>query len=161
MERCPNCQEEIAPELNECKFCHAALYKPCPMCHERIRAQAVKCRFCKTDLNQPAGAPPSSVPGASSNLGQIKSLDGDANTALILGIIGLFVFHLLAPFAWYMGRKVNRKLAELGQPANSNASLGMIFGIIGTVIMTLVFLVVIVAIIIAIIAAAAGAASGR
>ena len=68
-----------------------------------------------------------------------------ATTILVLGILGLIICGVLAPFAWVMG---NKELAAidggLRPPENrGTANAGRILGIIGTVLLGvgLVFLV--------------------
>lgn len=146
MDRCPNCKEEVAPELDSCKFCQAPLYKACPSCRERIRAEAIKCRFCQADFNAPS-------PAVAQKSSELVKLESDSTLAMILGIVGITVFHLAAPFAWYVGRKTNKRLAQLGQPQNSQATLGTILGIIATILMGLGLLIVFGVIAIAILAA--------
>lgn len=60
-----------------------------------------------------------------------------ATTALVLGILGLVVCGILAPFAWNMG---NKELAAIDAgrrpPENrGTANAGRILGIIGTVLL--------------------------
>jgi uncharacterized membrane protein YjgN (DUF898 family) len=60
-----------------------------------------------------------------------------ATTILVLGILGVVLFQILAPFAWVMG---NRELAAidsgLRSPENrSTANAGRILGIVGTVLL--------------------------
>jgi hypothetical protein len=60
-----------------------------------------------------------------------------ATTAMVLGILGLVVCGVLAPFAWYYG---NRALEEIDLSGGtlggrSNAKAGQIMGIIGTVLL--------------------------
>ncbi len=62
-----------------------------------------------------------------------------ATTILVLGILGLILCQVLAPFAWVMG---NRELAAidsgLRSPENrSTANAGKILGIVGTVFLGL------------------------
>ncbi|MGA8986740.1 DUF4190 domain-containing protein [Aeromicrobium sp.] len=74
-----------------------------------------------------------------------------AVTALILGILGLVVCGVIAPFAWVIG---NRAVNEIdANPAaysgRSEASAGKILGIVGTSILALMLLVAIPLILIA------------
>jgi len=60
-----------------------------------------------------------------------------ATTILVMGILGLIICGILAPFAWVMG---NKELAAidsgLRSPENrSTANAGRILGIIGTVLL--------------------------
>jgi hypothetical protein len=59
--------------------------------------------------------------------------------ALILGIVGLFVFWPVAPFAWVIGRSEVRAVdAGRRDPSNRGVALaGQIMGIIGTVLLVL------------------------
>jgi hypothetical protein len=66
--------------------------------------------------------------------------ESDANLALILGIIALVGFHLVAPFAWYVGHRTNRRLRELGRPPNSHATVGMVLGMIFSILLVLAVL---------------------
>ena len=80
-----------------------------------------------------------------------------STTVLVLGILGLVVCGLIAPFAWVMGNRVVREIdasnGTIGGRGNANA--GRICGIIGTCLvgLGLVFLVFVV------IVAAAGSTS--
>ncbi|SDD32817.1 DUF4190 domain-containing protein [Nocardioides lianchengensis] len=74
-----------------------------------------------------------------------------ANTALILGIVGLAgtflcgVLVVLGPFAWSMGAKVKREIAASGGAyrGESEANTGMILGIVTTVLLVLAILAII------------------
>ena len=70
-----------------------------------------------------------------------------ATTALVLGILGLVLCGVLAPFAWQMGNRVLREIdASQGQlGGRSSASAGRIMGIIGTALLvfSLVILLVV------------------
>ncbi len=68
-----------------------------------------------------------------------------AGTTLVLGILGLVVCGVLAPFAWSMG---NRVLTEIDSSqghlgGRSSANAGRIMGIIGTVLLGFSLLVLI------------------
>ena len=58
----------------------------------------------------------------------------NANTALILGIVGLLLCQLVSPFAWLMGRKALTEIeAAPGQFSGAGeAKAGWVCGIIGT-----------------------------
>jgi uncharacterized membrane protein YjgN (DUF898 family) len=62
-----------------------------------------------------------------------------ATTALVLGILGIVVCGILAPFAWSIGNTEIRAIdAGRRDPANrGTASAGRILGIIGTVLLIL------------------------
>jgi hypothetical protein len=78
---------------------------------------------------------------------------------LILGIIGVTVFQICAPIAWYLGNKAKAEIeASNGALGGlSMVNLGRILGIIGTAILAISALVVVVAIVIIVIAATASA----
>jgi hypothetical protein len=69
--------------------------------------------------------------------------------ALVLGIIGLFVFWPVAPVAWVVGRNDVRGVdAGRRDPANRGVALaGQIMGIIGTVLLVLAVAFAVVAVI--------------
>ena len=79
-----------------------------------------------------------------------------AMLVLILGIVGLVVCGLAAPFAWVMGNRVIAEIdasnGQLGGRSTTNA--GRICGIIGTCILAVSLLVVIGAVIVLLIGAA-------
>lgn len=62
-----------------------------------------------------------------------------ATTALVLGILGLVLCGVVAPFAWVMGGRAVREIDEshgtVGGRGTANA--GRILGIIGTVLLVL------------------------
>lgn len=62
-----------------------------------------------------------------------------ATTALVLGILGIVVCGILAPFAWNMGQTEMRAIDEGRRPPEnrSTANAGRILGIIGTVLLGL------------------------
>ena len=62
-----------------------------------------------------------------------------ATTVLILGILGLVLCGLIAPFAWAMGNRVVREIdASAGQVGGrSTANAGRICGIVGTILLGL------------------------
>ncbi len=62
-----------------------------------------------------------------------------ATTALVLGILGIVVCGILAPFAWNMGQTEVRAIDEGRRPPEnrSTANAGRILGIIGTVLLGL------------------------
>jgi uncharacterized membrane protein YjgN (DUF898 family) len=63
--------------------------------------------------------------------------DSQATVALVLGILGLVICNILAPFAWAIGNtEVNAIDAGRRNPANRGmAQAGKILGIIGTVLL--------------------------
>src|SRR6478672_11417261 len=79
-----------------------------------------------------------------------------ATTALILGILGIVVCGLIAPFAWRMGKRtvdeIDASQGRLG--GRGSAQAGYILGLIGTVLLGLGLLFLVVVVVIAIIGAA-------
>lgn len=77
----------------------------------------------------PAGAPQGGYPMAPPNHPQ-------AMLVLILGILGLVVCGLCAPFAWVMGNRVVREIDSSGGAygGRDSANIGRILGIIGSVL---------------------------
>lgn len=57
-----------------------------------------------------------------------------ATTSLVLGILGLAVCGVLAPFAWYIGQQAVRQIdaAPWSYSGRSEANAGRILGIVGT-----------------------------
>lgn len=91
--------------------------------------------------------------------GKLQELDGQATTSLILGILGLVLCAILAPFALTKGKKVNDQLKAMGAQPNGKATAGFIMGIIGT-IGIIVWLLIVVMMVVGGAAAAAGGATG-
>lgn len=62
-----------------------------------------------------------------------------ATTVLVLGILGLLLCQVLAPFAWIMGGRVLREIDAAGGAIGGRGSVnaGRICGIIGTVMLAL------------------------
>jgi hypothetical protein len=62
-----------------------------------------------------------------------------ATMSMILGILGLVICGVLAPFAWAMGRKTMNEIDASGGQLGGRgmAQAGFIMGIIGTVILAL------------------------
>src|SRR5207237_7789835 len=79
-----------------------------------------------------------------------------ATTVLILGILGLVLCQVLAPFAWVMGNRVVREIDASGGQlgGRGTANTGRICGIVGTAIIGLSLLFVVGIIVVAVIAAA-------
>lgn len=71
-----------------------------------------------------------------------------ATTAMVLGILGLVLCGILAPFAWNIGARAVREIDAnpYGYSGRSEANAGKIMGIIGTVLIgiSLAFVVLIV-----------------
>lgn len=66
-----------------------------------------------------------------------------ATTVLVLGILGVVVCGLLAPFAWAMGRSTLREIdaSHGGYGGRGAANAGYILGIIGTLLLAFGLLV--------------------
>ena len=66
-----------------------------------------------------------------------------ATTVLILGILSFAVCQLVAPFAWVMGRRVRREIAESGGRLGGQqiATVGWALGIAGSAILGVALLV--------------------
>lgn len=69
-------------------------------------------------------------------------------TALVLGILGVVGCWILAPIAWWIGRKEVRAIDDGRRPPENrgNARAGQILGIVGTALLVLVVPVAIVAV---------------
>ena len=78
-----------------------------------------------------------------------------ATTSMVLGILGVVLCQVVAPFAWVMGKRTVTEIDASGGRlgGRGSAQAGYILGIIGTVLLglTLVFLIVYVIIIVAVI----------
>ncbi|MGF1661414.1 MAG: hypothetical protein ACFCVG_02910 [Kineosporiaceae bacterium] len=82
-----------------------------------------------------------------------------ATLALILGIVGLLLFQLLSPFAWWLGGK-EKKAIDAGRrdPANRGQAVGAwVLGIIGTILLILGVIITVILVIVGVAAAASGA----
>jgi len=69
-----------------------------------------------------------------------------ATTALVLGILGLVLCGVIAPFAWQMGNRVMREIdASQGRlGGRSSASAGRIMGMVGTALLVFGLVIVLV-----------------
>ena len=65
---------------------------------------------------------------------------GQATTALVLGILGVALCSLVAPFAWWIGRSSLREIDASGGAlgGRGKAQAGYIMGIVGTILLALV-----------------------
>ena len=87
----------------------------------------------------PQGWPPSQVPYGAPQLPAYGPLTPDhpkATTVLVLGILGIVLCGLIAPFAWVMGNQVIREIDASGgtMGGRANANAGRICGMIGTIL---------------------------
>lgn len=80
--------------------------------------------------------------------GQIEHPKG--TTILILGIIGIVVCQICAPFAWVMGNRAKKEIdANPGVYSNAgNVNIGRILGMVGTILILVSAVVTVIAIII-------------
>lgn len=76
-----------------------------------------------------------------------------ATTSLVLGILGVVLCSIVAPFAWSMGKKTLTEIDASGGQlgGRGSAQAGYVLGIVGTVLLAvgIVFLIIYVIIIIA------------
>jgi hypothetical protein len=63
----------------------------------------------------------------------------DSTTVLILGILGIAVCQVIAPFAWVKGGRVKREIDESGGKygGRSQVQLGYVLGIVGSALLAL------------------------
>lgn len=103
----------------------------------------------------PYGSPPPNQYGQPAYGGFGPPDHPQAMLVLILGIVGLVVCGLVAPFAWVMGNRVVNEIdASNGQVGGrSTANAGRICGIIGTALIALGLLVGIAVVVLALVAA--------
>ncbi len=82
-----------------------------------------------------------------------------ATTALVLGILGLVVCGVIAPFAWVIGRSSLREIDSSGGTlgGRSKAQVGYILGIIGSV---LLILTIVIGVLLLIVGVASSSSSG-
>jgi Domain of unknown function (DUF4190) len=101
-------------------------------------------------VNQPPNQPPYQQPY------QPRPQAEGATTALVLGLLGLLLCQILAPFAWMQGNKALQRIAESngGLEGEGMAKAGQILGIIGTILLGLGVLGGLIAVIVGIIGAA-------
>jgi hypothetical protein len=85
-----------------------------------------------------------------------------ATTSLVLGILGVVVCQVIAPFAWVMGRKTVAEIdASHGAVGGRGAAqAGYILGIVGTVLLGLGVLLVVFYIVVVVLFVGAGLNSG-
>jgi hypothetical protein len=88
---------------------------------------------------RPYGEPPPQVPYGAPQLPAYGPLTPDhpkATTVLVLGILGIVLCGLIAPFAWVMGNQVIREIDASGgtMGGRANANAGRICGMIGTIL---------------------------
>jgi hypothetical protein len=130
----------------------------CPYCREPIRRDALMCRWCGESL-KPGGPgtpmatpppPPRPVPPPPGGPAPLprpfpRSIAPPpaprARTAppgtspFILGLLGLVLCQLLAPFAWISGNSYEAQCRAMGVAPDGLGTAGKIMGIIGTLIL--------------------------
>jgi hypothetical protein len=86
------------------------------------------------------------APPPQGQYGYVRQDHPRATTALVLGIVGLVLCGIAAPFAWRIGKgamdDIDRSQATLG--GRGQAQAGYVLGIIGTVLLVLSVLFVVV-----------------
>jgi uncharacterized membrane protein YjgN (DUF898 family) len=89
-------------------------------------------RFVPPPIQNPTPyQPPVEYPGATKN---------DAMTVLILGVLGIAVCQLCAPFAWSRGNTYRNVCMVHGIEQESFAIVGRVLGIVGTILLGLTIL---------------------
>lgn len=83
----------------------------------------------------------------------------DATTVLVLGILGLVVCGIIAPFAWSKGNKALQEIEASGRTIGGHGMVqaGRICGIVGTILLifSAVFMVIYLVIVIGVLSASA------
>lgn len=102
----------------------------------------------------PQAPPPGQAPAPSAPAQQAYAPRDPGNTpavvGLVLGIVGIIMFPLAAPFAWWQGIVGKRRVDEGKTTQNRGMAVaGQVLGIIGTVLMVIYFLVFVIAIVVA------------
>lgn len=85
------------------------------------------------DLAPPPPPPPAGYPGPP----PVYADTGRATTAFVLGLLGIVLCSLCAPFAWSIGASERRRRMEVGLPPDGMATAGYVMGIIGTILLIL------------------------
>lgn len=80
-----------------------------------------------------------------------------ASTALILGILGVSLCQVIAPFAWVIGRRTVTEIDASGGTlgGRNNAQAGLILGIAGTALLVFALVIVISAVLVTVISGSA------
>lgn len=106
---------------------------------------------------QPYGAPGYGPTGAP----QWAPDHPESATVLLLGILGMAVCQVIAPFAWIKGARVKREIDEAGGrlAGRSQAQIGYILGIVGSALLALYVVGIVVYVVIVVIAIGASASA--
>ncbi len=122
----------------------------CPSCGESYQIDATyqgrsfACH-CGAVVAVPAaggGAPPPPPPPPQSQgqgYGYQEPASQSSTTALVLGILGVTLCGLFAPFAWSLGAKARREAQAKGREPDGTATGGYVLGIIGTCLLVVGF----------------------
>ncbi len=91
--------------------------------------------YGQAPYGQPAGYPPPGV---------YPPDHPRATTSLVLGILGIVICGIVAPFAWQMGRRTMQEIdASNGQlGGRGQAQAGYVLGVIGTVLLGIALVIV-------------------
>jgi Domain of unknown function (DUF4190) len=114
---------------------------------QRPRPEGQQPGYWEQQAQQPGPAYPTPPPGYPTQ-GQVQYAPDHpkATTSLVLGILGVVLCQVLAPFAWSMGRKTLNEIdASQGRVGGRGAAqAGYILGIVGTVLLALsvIFIVI-------------------
>lgn len=102
---------------------------PCPYCGEQIKKEAHKCPHCGEGLGQRPGR--SYVdPG----------IESAATLSLVLGLVGILLCCMAAPFAIWQASVARQKAVAAGVPTPGTATAGAILGWISVALTGLVIL---------------------
>jgi hypothetical protein len=85
-------------------------------------------RFLPPPIREPAAPVVTEMPGATKS---------DATTIFLLGILGIMVCQLLAPYAWKKGNTYRDVCIIHGIEPDGLATAGRVLGMVGTVILAL------------------------
>lgn len=82
-----------------------------------------------------------------------------ATTVLLLGILGMAVCQVLAPFAWVKGSRVKKEIDAAGgrYGGRSQVQIGYVLGIVGSVLLALSAVGFVLYVVVVVIAVSAGA----
>lgn len=120
--------------------------KTCPDCAEQVQQAARVCKHCgyRFDEAPASGQTPPPQGGSISRPYTPPTVERanprehpEGTTVLVLGILGLVLCGILAPFAWVRGSKAVKEIdaAPPGSYTNrGSAQAGKVMGIVGTVI---------------------------
>jgi hypothetical protein len=105
---------------------------PCPCCREPIEPAARRCPFCGEQV----------APAALSPLASDASVDSPATLSLVLGLVGILVCGLAAPFAIWQAGVARQRATALGVAVPGTATAGAILGWVVVALMAFAMLFV-------------------